>query len=705
MPSLPVKRMVLYKHGVGFFERLGTVQNSAQIELTFKKEEMDDVLKSLAAFPQDGAQVINVSYETPEDKTSALAKAPIVLSQNSALLDLLRSLRGRSMRLHLNPNSLTNQQLSQPTASAIAGILLGIDVASTPQPHTDSRRHLDNTLVTLQTSDLNPDSHLRTYKLSQIYGVDILDNRSGEDLRYVLELSRANADKRSVTILLNQPDQNLLVSYIAPTPTWRVSYRLVYTPDAPPSKATTPPATPPNLASAPGKLLLQGWGIVDNQLDEDLDEVELTLMAGQPISFVYDLYTPRLVDRPKVQDEDRTVAGPIMFEEALPETEAARVTTLAMSAPGAVLEEDMEYGASNYQGARSRRAKQPKPAAMRRDMAAATQVKTAGIAKGELFQYDVGNPVSIKRGQSAMVPIIGITLDGQKSHIYNAEKMPHNPVVTLTATNTSGLTLERGPVTVLEDHNYVGEAVLAFTPAAGEFFVPYAVDLGVKITEHRHTANQTAAIRLGEGYLIHDSYHIITLNYTIENRNPQPINLLIEQRIQANYQLFDTPDPVAQTAEFYRWAFTIPARATQTFISRERRMKSRHEYLHDWNYPTLSYYFQQQFIDRTLFDRLGSILNLHQTVARQQKERDHLAQKRQEQLEEQTRIAAQLQPLGTTGEEGKLRQRFVQKMNAIENENERLLQTIQSLENQIQDIQAQIDTALTALASANDESS
>lgn len=101
MANLPIKRMVLYKHGVGFFERFGSVGDAAQVELTFKTEEMDDVLKSWSAFPQGEAQVVNVSYETPDDRETALAKAPIVLAPNSTLLDLLRSLRGREIRLHL----------------------------------------------------------------------------------------------------------------------------------------------------------------------------------------------------------------------------------------------------------------------------------------------------------------------------------------------------------------------------------------------------------------------------------------------------------------------------------------------------------------------------------------------------------------------------------------------------------------------------
>ncbi|MEM9215563.1 MAG: hypothetical protein AAGD25_14615 [Cyanobacteria bacterium P01_F01_bin.150] len=701
MPNLPVQRMVLYKHGVGFFERFGALTDSNQVELTFKKEEMNDVLKSLAAFPQGDGQVVTISYETPEDKQAALAKAPIRLSQDEALLDLLRSLRGRKLRLHLTDVESSLPELQGVHTAedevAIAGILIGIDVLPISGAGTDANV-LADTLVSIQTSGDEPDSHpvIRAYKLGQVRGVDVLDDQSGDDLRYVLELSRANADKRSVTILLNQPNQELLVSYIAPTPTWRVSYRLVFTPaPASISEQADAIATTSGQANAAGKIFLQGWGIVDNQLDEDLNNVELTLIAGQPISFIYDLYTPKLIKRPTVKDEERTVAGPIMFEEALDEDDGDEDDGFMMMAMPGALGGDMEStrgvkpSAPNLPGAKKR--------SQRRDMAAATQVKTEGVAKGELFQYDVGNPVTIKRGQSAMVPIISMALEGEKAHIYNGEKMPHNPVVTLTAPNASGLTLERGPVTVMEGHNYVGEAVMAFTPAKGELFVPYAVDLGVRVTENSSTNTETAAIRLGQGYLIHDRYHIATLAYTIENRNPDPIYLIIEQRIKADYTLFDTPDPIAKTPEFYRWSLTIPPRSTHTFTTKARHMVSRHEQLKDWSDRTLQAYFQDKLIDQAIFDRLKGILDLYQTLAEQQRELEQLRHKRDRQLKEQTQTAQKLENLNNTGEEGKLRQRFVSKMGVIEDECDRLLGEIHAVRQTQQDLQSQIETALETL--------
>ena len=106
-----------------------------------------------------------------------------------------------------------------------------------------------------------------------------------------------------------------MVSYLVPCPTWRVSYRLVAeaaTPDEPATSAES------DREDRRGELLLQGWGLFDNRLEEDLNDVNVRLVAGQPISFIYDLTTSRIPQRPVVQDEARIASGPVQFDEALP---------------------------------------------------------------------------------------------------------------------------------------------------------------------------------------------------------------------------------------------------------------------------------------------------------------------------------------------------------------------------------------------------
>ena len=218
---------------------------------------------------------------------------------------------------------------------------------------------------------------------------------------------------------------------------WRVSYRLVVDSHREPTQP---------------RALLMGWGIFDNRLEEDLQGISLSLTAGMPISFVYDLYTPFTPERPVVKEEARVAAAPVEFAGVVPEAdeclaEPAFIRTLAPppAPPSLAVMEKASLA----------------------DMERSAPVTTKGAALGELFQYVIGTPVTVGRGQSAMVPIISAQLKALKEWLYNGAKLPAHPAATLRLNNTTGLTLERGPVTVIENGEYVGEAVLPFTVVAG----------------------------------------------------------------------------------------------------------------------------------------------------------------------------------------------------------------------------------------------
>jgi hypothetical protein len=251
---------------------------------------------------------------------------------------------------------------------------------------------------------------------------------------------------------------------------------------------------------------------------------------------------------------------------------------------------------------------------------------------------------------------------------------------------------------VLENANYVGEAVIAFTPAEGEFFVPYAVDLGVQVTRSLSSREEMVAIRFGnEDYLLCDYYAIRQTDYQIENRNPDSIQLVIEQRINPDYELFATPAPVDQTAEFYRWQVTSAARVNSQFVVQERRIVSRHSSIRNLDYQTLQNYLQDQFLDQTTYDRLKAILGLHQDIQEYQTARALLSRHREDLATEQQEAVKKLQPLGRDGEEGALRRRYVSKLQDLENTTEQLAQEIATLDDAIAQIETQIKIQLQRL--------
>jgi hypothetical protein len=62
--DLPIRRVVLYKSGIGFFEHVGRVIGNQRISVPFTSTQLDDVLKTLTVLDLDGGAVSSVGYNT-----------------------------------------------------------------------------------------------------------------------------------------------------------------------------------------------------------------------------------------------------------------------------------------------------------------------------------------------------------------------------------------------------------------------------------------------------------------------------------------------------------------------------------------------------------------------------------------------------------------------------------------------------------------
>src|SRR5213082_2352911 len=77
--DLPVRQVVLYKHGVGYFERSGELAAGESARLDFKAAEMNDVLKSLTIEEKGGEKVTGLRYDSSEPLEQRLAEFPFKL--------------------------------------------------------------------------------------------------------------------------------------------------------------------------------------------------------------------------------------------------------------------------------------------------------------------------------------------------------------------------------------------------------------------------------------------------------------------------------------------------------------------------------------------------------------------------------------------------------------------------------------------------
>ena len=89
MPAPPITRVVLYKHGVGHFEREGPVEGDVALTLTFKQDEVSDVLKSLTVLDLGGGHVASVSYDSTKPLEQLLAEVALSVPDEGSLVGLL----------------------------------------------------------------------------------------------------------------------------------------------------------------------------------------------------------------------------------------------------------------------------------------------------------------------------------------------------------------------------------------------------------------------------------------------------------------------------------------------------------------------------------------------------------------------------------------------------------------------------------------
>ncbi len=637
MTTLPITRMTLYKHGVGFFERRAAFSGEA-MSLTFRVEEMNDILKSLTAVDWGAGQVLGVAYATPQAREQQLAGCSIHLGDRRSLQDLLVSLRGRRIRLMLDQGE------------ALGGTLVGLDGAPDEEP-------MATALVSVLLDD---SSWVQAVTLGRVQGMEVLDERGASDLRFFLQTSLAQENYRQVTVRLTPGEHDLSISYVAPAPTWRVSYRLVLA-DAAEGLPSSPEGTPEGRSQQ--GVLLQGWGIFDNRLEEDLEDISLALVAGMPISFVYDLYTPFIPVRPEVKEEARVAAGPVEFGAMLRERTALEGYALAEAAP------ELTRGA-----ARMKAAAMPPARGISADaLQAAAPVQATGTELGELFQYTIATPVTVGRGQSAMVPIIAERVTCRKDLLYNGTKMPKHPVATLRLQNDTGLTLERGPATVLEPGQaagggaqYAGEAVLPFTAPGGEVVVPYAVELGIRMREEAGSRREIHGLRIEGHFLSFEEWDIRWHDYQANNSTVRDLTVLVEHPRTAHYELFETPEPGEQTADHLRFEVKVPRHGETTLRVQERRLVVRREEIRRQPAGTLQGYLKRGWLSQEAYGQLQELLALWEQIAAHEQRLAEIEKERQSVYQAQEQVRSNMQALSTAGKEGALRASYVDKLQASE---------------------------------------
>jgi len=263
--KLPIRRVVLYKNGVGYFEHLGRVRGSQDVHIDFTSAQLNDVLKSLTVLDLSGGRITGVDYNSEAPLARRLSTLRLALGERPTVMEFLAALRGARI------------EIRSGTGVAIVGKLLSVE--------RKTRMGTAGSVEMEQVSLITDGGEVRNIDLNTSTSVRIADHDLNTEIGKYLGLvaSARDQDVRRMTLsTTGTGDRNLYVSYISEVPVWKTTYRIVL-----PSKLEKKP-------------LLQGWAIVDNTVGEDWNNVELSLVAGAPHSFIQQLSEPYYSRRPVV---------------------------------------------------------------------------------------------------------------------------------------------------------------------------------------------------------------------------------------------------------------------------------------------------------------------------------------------------------------------------------------------------------------------
>jgi hypothetical protein len=762
--KLPVKRVVLFKNGVGYFEHVGSVHGNESVTVSFTSGQLNDVLKSLTVLDLNGGRIAGVAYGTSAPVNRQLGDLRLPIGDDATLAEVLGALRGTRIEI-------------KNGASFLTGRLLSVEKKT---------RIIVNATVEVDYLSLMTDNgELRTTELSPSFSVRLLEpGLAGRLDRYLnLVSAEREADVRNMVISTEGTgDRSLYVSYISEVPVWKSTYRLVLN-----SKTENGP-------------LLQGWAIVDNVVGEDWNNVELSLVAGAPQSFIQNLSQPYYAQRPtialpdtvsttpqtyeatlmtgsaqlsgivrdpsgaavsgamvKVLDASNTLiaqastnssgqyefqslpSGTLHLEVHSPGFQIASISNLTSSS-GTPMQQDIQLNlgsmaqtvevnasapvvnSSSATVAAARNAGSGRALGRGTSLGRATgngmgtgsgggtgggvyraggsiQPAATSQALGDLFEYKLKDPITILKNKSALVPIAQAPITAEKVSIWNDRSGIPRPQRAVWITNTTGLTLDGGSVSVLEDETFAGEGIFEPIRPGEKRLLSYATDLAVNASSKQGSENERVSrVIIAKGLMTQQNELREKKTYTFRNEDSNPRTIVVEHPVRSGYELRSEVKPSETTADWMRFRLTVEPKQTASLVVEEARPTRTSYSISNITSDQVALFTTQHSIDDTIRTALQEILKQKDAIADLNEKKTARDEETEKIFDDQQRLRENIKALKGTPEEKPLLQRYTQQLNEQENRLATLQKEIESLDAQIEAGNAKVNEAIQRLA-------
>ncbi len=749
--KLPVRRVVLYKNGVGYFEHLGRVRGNQTLTIDFTSGQLNDVLSSLTVLDLGGGKITAVNYNSEAPLAKRLGALRLPLGEQTTVSQFLNALRGARLEVRTGGGTITGRLLSveRKTRTTKEGQMVPYDEVALITDAGEVRTAELGTATSVRLAERDLNQEVGRY-------LNLIASTRLQDLRR-MTISSAGAGERQV-----------YVSYISEVPLWKTTYRIVM-----PSKANAKP-------------LLQGWAIVDNTVGEDWENVELSLVAGAPQSFIQQLSQPyysrrAVVPLPEsVQLEPQTHAATLIpgngtltgnvtdpsgavvanatvrvvdasnnlvatatTDESgdyqvngLPEgnyrvevTQAgfrSYVENNVAVTGGEEVSKDMELqvGASSESvmvmaapapaapvggiaGGRFRAERKaalgaPSNRAYDANTLASTRASQQAAAQarelGDLFEYKLKQPVTIRKNQSALVPILQSDVTAEKVSLWSESAGRPQPLLAIWLTNTSGLTLDGGSFTVLEEETFAGEGLLDPIKPGEKRLLSYAADLGVRVDAKSESRSEPVTrVRINRGVMTMTSEIREQKTYTIRNEDTHPRTVVIEHPRRPEYKLAPELEPAETTAGMYRFRVEVPAKKTEMLTVKEAKPLETRYAISNLSGDQITLFVRQKTINPEIEAALRKIVAQKGVIAGFDREIQSRRDETNRIFNDQQRLRENMKALKGSAEEKALVERYTKELNEQEDRLAAIRKETADLEAKRAEAQAELNRMIEAL--------
>ena len=633
--DLVLRRAVLSTGGVGYFEFEATVDGDRTLSFDVRLDQVDDVLKSLVVFDGAGG-VSSVSLPGRTGLADLFRDLPFGAEALQSPDALLRALIGAEVTI-AGPASVEGRILS------IVPETVRLDDGATTTRHR----------ITLMGAD----------GLAQA----ILEE--ADDIRFTdaqLEFQIAGAladlaqhrvqDRRTLNVTVKgEGERQVRVGYVVEMPLWKTSYRLAL--------------------GEGDEALLQGWAVLENMSGQDWTDIELTLVSGNPVTFRQALYQSYYVPRPEVPVD---VAGRV-----LPPIDQGAVGMVMRSAEtddSAAAGEIMAQQEAAYLFETLASAPAPEQSYAGLEAAASEPAATQVV-------FRVPNAMTVERGNSLMVPLVDQNLTIERIALYAPNVHNRHPLASVRLTNTTGIGLPPGVVTIFESsavsggETFVGDARLDALPAGDSRLISFAVDQKTLVDREEDYVSTVAQVRIDRGMLYVKQTDSQTTTYTIEAPAGEARDVILEHPRQVGWDLVSPKSDVEKTENAYRIAVNVPAGETVTVKVVLEQPREESYALLTMAESQVMYFTDNGDVPADVRQAFKQLAELKGAIAETQRRIDEADRQRDTLLQEQRRLRDNLDAVPAGSD---LQTRYLQKLAEQEDAIEALLITRDDLESELE---------------------